>query len=82
MFTRATAYTTWLNVGNKNMHAQFNTKVTKKILCIGFLQQGAPEFIALLGVHVDEFIACGGQLIINQYFDPTSILPEHETEHT
>ena len=51
------------------------------LLCVGFLEQGAPELIALLRVHVDELIVSGRQLIINQYLDPTSILPEHEAKY-
>ena len=51
-----------------------------KSLGIGLLEQGAPELIAVLGVHVDEVVASARQTIIDQHLYPPAVLPEPETK--
>ena len=53
------------------------------LLGIGFLQQGAPEFIWLLSVTTEvKFVAHNRQFVIHDHLFPFTKTPEVEAEHT
>ena len=52
------------------------------LLGIGFLQQGAPEFVLGLGVHEDELSVSCRQEIVDDDVNPLSVPPEPEMENT
>ena len=53
---------------------------TAPVLGIGFLQQSAPELVALLGVSEDQASVDGRQEVVDDHVDPLAEAPEAEVE--
>ena len=50
------------------------------VLCVGLLQQSAPELVACFRVCVDEFLVTGRKLIVNHDVHPFTVTPKREME--
>ena len=45
-------------------------------LGVGLLQQGRPELVGLIRLHVDQSAVPGGQVVVHNDIDPLAVLPK------
>lgn len=51
------------------------------VLCVGLLQKGAPEFIAVVRMAIDQLIVYSWQAVIYDHINPFSKTPEAEVKY-